>query len=80
MSAQTAKKRRRFRIAIYEPYCKGCGICSEMCPEHVLRIGTRLGPLGYFLAEVADADPCNGCRYCEVACPDMSITVMEVDE
>ena len=78
--AAKARKKRRFRIDIFEPYCKGCAICSEMCPEDGLRIGSRLGPLGYFLAEVTDAERCNGCRFCEVACPDMAITVTEVDE
>jgi NAD-dependent dihydropyrimidine dehydrogenase PreA subunit len=51
-----------------------------MCPEGVLRIGSRLGPLGYFLAEVANEEACNGCRFCEVACPDLAITVVEVEE
>ncbi len=45
-----------------------------------LRIGDRLGTLGYFLAEEADPALCNGCRYCEVACPDMAVTVVEVTE
>ena len=80
MNAQPAKRRRQFKVFFYEPYCKGCEICTEMCPEDVLRIGSRLGPLGYFLAEVKDEGACNGCRYCEVACPDMAITVVEVDE
>jgi len=74
------KKKRVFRIHFFEPYCKGCGICSEMCPMDALRIGDRLGTLGYFLAEEADPALCNGCRYCEVACPDMAVTVVEVTE
>jgi 2-oxoglutarate ferredoxin oxidoreductase subunit delta len=77
MNEKSTKKKRHYQILFYDPYCKGCGICSELCKRKALRIGDRLGPLGYFVAEVVDAELCNGCRFCEVSCPDMAITVME---
>ena len=80
MTAKPARRKRQFKVFFYDPYCKGCEICAEMGPEGVLRIGSRLGPLGYFLAEVANEEACNGCRFCEVACPDLAITVVEVEE
>lgn len=80
MTAKAARKRRQFKVFFHEAYCKGCGICSEMCPKETLRIGERLGPLGYFLAEVQNISTCNGCRYCEIACPDMAVTVVEVEQ
>jgi 2-oxoglutarate ferredoxin oxidoreductase subunit delta len=80
MSAEPARKKRRFRVHFQDAYCKGCGICTDMCPEGGLRMSDRLGPLGYFVAEVHDNELCNGCRFCEIACPDFAITVLEVTD
>ena len=49
--------------------CKACGICIELCPEHVFD-QDRLGE-----PVVARAEDCSQCLICELHCPDFSIEV-----
>lgn len=49
--------------------CKGCGICTVLCPKKILRID------GDGKAEVTDLNECIGCRQCEFHCPDFAITM-----
>lgn len=50
-------------------YCKGCGICVELCPKKVL----ELDALGK-IAVVRDED-CIECGQCQLRCPDYAIYV-----
>lgn len=56
-------------IDIRHDWCKGCNICSRVCPEYCLAvdIDDRL--------IVVDADACTGCRLCEILCPDFAISI-----
>jgi len=49
--------------------CKACGICIDLCPEHVFD-ATELGE-----AVVARPDDCSLCLLCELHCPDFAIEV-----
>lgn len=58
-----------YRVAIRHEWCKGCDICSRVCPEFNLSVdvdGTLL---------VADSEACTGCRLCELLCPDFAISI-----
>lgn len=55
--------------------CKGCGLCVENCPKHVIQMSKKLNKQGYFTAEVVDQEHCTGCRLCAIACPDVGIDV-----
>ena len=50
-------------------YCKGCGICVELCPKKVL----KLDDLGKI--QVANQDDCVACGQCQLRCPDYAIYV-----
>jgi 2-oxoglutarate ferredoxin oxidoreductase subunit delta len=56
-------------LAVYNRWCKGCGICVAFCPRKVL----QLNPMGKSF--LAHPEKCTRCRLCEVLCPDFAITV-----
>lgn len=49
--------------------CKGCALCVETCPEHVLALSSRLNRSGYHPAIYAGAG-CTGCGLCFYCCPE----------
>ena len=65
------------RIAIDEARCKGCQLCTTVCPEKIIRVSKRMNAQGY---KVVEPDPdlaakCTGCTACAQMCPDVAITV-----
>ena len=64
------------RIVFLEERCKGCQLCTVVCPEGILRRSERFNHQGYQVAEVGDnAEACMGCASCAVICPDVAIRV-----
>ena len=56
--------------------CKGCGLCVNACPQHVIRISENFNNKGYRYAEFHDPEEkCIGCAFCYNMCPDVCITV-----
>jgi 2-oxoglutarate ferredoxin oxidoreductase subunit delta len=63
-------------IVVDEHYCKGCGLCVEVCPETIIEMDTgRLTAKGYHPARLTDASRCTACTNCALVCPDVAITV-----
>lgn len=52
----------RNEVIIHEEACTGCGVCVEVCPPDVL----RMGPSGK--AYVAYPDDCQACFLCVIDC------------
>ena len=64
------------RIAIDDQFCKGCSLCVEVCPKHVIEIDEKsLSAKGIHPAKQVDPDNCIGCASCATMCPDCAITV-----
>lgn len=64
------------RITVDEHFCKGCGLCADACPVHIIELdSTRITPKGYHPAQCIDMDSCTGCASCATMCPDVAITV-----
>jgi 2-oxoglutarate ferredoxin oxidoreductase subunit delta len=65
------------RIIIDETLCKGCSLCTTVCPQDLLQMDmVRFTPKGYHPAQLLDPDErCTGCAICAVICPDAAITV-----
>jgi 2-oxoglutarate ferredoxin oxidoreductase subunit delta len=56
--------------------CKGCGLCTTVCPAHILRLSEgRFNAKGYHPVEVTDPEACTGCAMCATMCPDVVLTV-----
>ncbi len=62
--------KKRFRPFIIRAWCKNCGICAAFCPKHVLHCDDSG-------AHAARPDECIDCRFCEMHCPDLDISVQE---
>jgi len=61
-------------IDIRHDWCKGCDICSRVCPEYCLAVSVD----GKLI--VTNADACTGCRLCEMLCPDFAIRIKPPEE
>jgi len=64
-------------IVINETRCKGCSLCNQVCPKHLIHMDTgRVTEKGYIPAVLIDPEQeCTGCAICSVICPDVCITV-----
>jgi 2-oxoglutarate ferredoxin oxidoreductase subunit delta len=64
------------RVTFREERCKGCGLCTNVCPKKIIRESPdRLNEKGYNPAEIIDMEKCIGCAFCATICPDCVITV-----
>ena len=56
--------------------CKGCGLCVDACPKHLLRLApVKINLKGHHPAEITDEKACVGCAFCATMCPDCIIKV-----
>lgn len=60
---------KQVKIIINDEWCKGCEICVDVCPKHVLKMHD-------FKAIVEDEESCTGCMLCEQLCPDFAIEII----
>ncbi len=66
----------RGTIVIDENHCKGCELCTFVCPKHLLGMADTFTPRGYRPAQLSDPrGDCTGCLLCAIVCPDVAITV-----
>lgn len=64
------------RVVFLEERCKGCLLCTTVCPKNILRKSDRFNHQGYQVVEAGDnAGECTGCAACAVICPDVAIRV-----
>lgn len=68
------------RIVVLQDRCKGCLLCTTVCPKHILRQSQHFNHLGYQVVEMnEDAETCTGCASCGVICPDVALRVFKTD-
>lgn len=66
----------RGTIFIDENRCKGCELCTYVCPKRLIQTADTFTARGYRPAQLADPrGDCTGCLLCAVICPDAAITV-----
>jgi 2-oxoglutarate ferredoxin oxidoreductase subunit delta len=62
-------------IEVNELYCKGCELCIEACPQHVMALDMEhLTPKGYHPVQLT-GEGCTGCALCAIMCPEAALTV-----
>lgn len=66
----------RGTIVIDNNRCKGCELCTLVCPKNVISMADHFTPRGYRPAQLIDPGGlCTGCLLCSTICPDVAITV-----
>lgn len=63
-------------ITVREDWCKGCELCTTVCPKDLLHMAGRFNARGYHPVELVDPQgECTGCALCALICPEAIITV-----
>jgi len=68
------------RINIEEARCKGCQLCTVVCPKKLVVMAQHFNSLGYRPSHFSDEKvQCTGCMLCALICPEAAITVYRGD-
>lgn len=63
-------------IVLHFERCKGCLLCTTVCPEGLLAPSQDFNSKGYkVVQQEAGSEECKGCAFCAEICPDYAITV-----
>ncbi|MGA1843825.1 MAG: ferredoxin family protein [bacterium] len=62
-------------LTIEKDWCKGCELCIEACPHHLLSLSEDLNASGFHYAVLTDPEECTGCASCALMCPDLAIQI-----
>jgi len=66
----------RGTILIDEDRCKGCELCTTVCPFNLVHIANHFNAKGYRPSTLGDPQgKCTGCTLCARMCPDVAIIV-----
>ena len=65
------------RIEIDELRCKGCGLCTTVCPHNIVVLCEKINAYGYHPAAAPSQEKCIGCKLCAEICPDVAISVFK---
>lgn len=64
------------KVTFNEDRCKGCKLCTVVCPKKIVIIDTeKLNMKGFHPAGVTEMEKCIGCGFCATICPDCVIVV-----
>ncbi len=66
------------KITFDQERCKGCQICTTVCPKKILIMADQINHQGYHPVTITDYDKCISCGLCALVCPDLVIKVYKV--
>ncbi|MEO0091684.1 MAG: ferredoxin family protein [candidate division WOR-3 bacterium] len=69
------KSETSHNIKLNKNWCKGCGLCVEICPKNVYDREAKVSARGFREIVIKSPDRCNRCFLCELLCPDLAITI-----
>ena len=73
------KKKVKGRITINSELCKGCCLCTSVCPTETIAVTGKLNQQGYYAAEFNEntesGKVCIACLRCATICPEVAIEV-----
>lgn len=65
------------RVIIDEERCKGCQLCTLICPKEIIALSERSNQQGYKVVEITAQEDCTACAACARICPDYAIRVFK---
>lgn len=65
------------KIDINTERCKGCQICTTVCPKNILKMSEEINHKGYHPVKIIDNEQCISCGLCAMVCPDLVIKVFK---
>lgn len=68
------------RVVFNEERCKGCELCTTVCPKNIVVMADRINRQGFRPATVIKQDDCISCANCAKMCPDLVITVFKPEK
>ena len=69
------------KMTVITERCKGCGLCVDACPKHILMLDkSKINRKGHNPAVMTDQEKCIGCTSCALVCPDNAIEIYEVED
>lgn len=68
-ASEKPRPQAKNEILLNREWCKGCGICVDVCPRQVLVMEGGM-PM------ISQIERCNGCQLCEIHCPDLALCVV----
>lgn len=71
---------KKNELNVVSIYCKGCGLCVEMCPTGTLQLEDNIESKFGVSVKVDAPEYCIGCKMCELRCPDFAIFVNYKEE
>jgi len=63
------------KVTFNEELCKGCELCTSVCPKNIVIMSDKINSKGYHPATVKNMELCIGCAFCANICPDVVIKV-----
>jgi 2-oxoglutarate ferredoxin oxidoreductase subunit delta len=70
---------KRGKVVIDRERCKGCYLCVRACPTKVLAADVQANSAGVYPSLAKDMAKCIACGGCYQVCPDVAITVYELE-
>lgn len=68
-----------YSLIIDSDRCKGCELCVEFCPRHVLAMAKTLNTSGFHFPQTLPDGECTGCRQCAIICPEAAIEIEKTE-
>lgn len=66
---------KKNQISLMRVYCKGCGLCVDICPTGTLQLEDNHESKYGTSARIDAPEYCIDCKMCEMRCPDFAIFV-----
>ena len=67
------------KLSIDVDRCKGCGLCVDACPKHVLELDkSTINKNGYHPVHLINEAECISCASCARMCPDLVFIVRKL--
>lgn len=71
---------KKYEVKIMERYCKGCGLCVDVCNQNKIHMNSEPNKAGIHTATLDEGIDCTGCRQCATICPDAAIEIYRLEE